>query len=453
MISRGPHRIFSISVRSVMRDIPIWGLFALSLPVIFYNTKAALGSTEEISSTPHSTTIGADNTSGSTIAVGHDANASPHGTGTTLETSLFYRASALKPRKRSVYHKNEHTDFADQVYATLRLTHTTDHIPDIVIEPAFRTVRNNPAKWDDPLLHQAYLETRLGQAFVFTTGKKVEYTGSGFLVNPSDLLNEQKDLFDPLYQQEGVFFSRLTWRKSETKVGLGLIPVRGQSIQKGKAWVTLESDLWDTAVDAQLSMQESDKMTTGFSAQKFFSESLEFHVDGRYQARQRKNTDVEWIRYVPRAGNDIESQRDDRSSLYALFGARLVMTPRRSITMEYIENESGLAPRDFARRFSDLSAETQDTGKIREPPTQYIGQRYGFIAFKDDDLIPSMQFSASLAANIQDKSTFFVLTAKRPLSNVISAELTPMLFGGTARTEFGEMPFSNVIYLTLRGRF
>ena len=370
-----------------------------------------------------------------------------------IESTLIYRASLLSPRLRSVYHKKEHGDFADQPYAVFRFIHYSGHIPDVVIEPAIRTVRNNPAKWDDPIVHQAYLDIDLGKAWTMTTGKKVEYRGSGFLVNPSDLLNEQKDLFDPLYQQEGIFFSRLSWHHQDSKIGYGFIPVRGQPSKEGKAWITGETELAQAEILMQFTMQESDKFTSGLSIQRFFGDHIEFHFDGRFQARQRKLSEFEWLRYSEAIGANPDTQSDDKRTIYSLLGSRLVLSSRSSVTFEYMGNQSGLAPMDFSRRFTEFAAEKAETEKVREPPTQYLGRRYGFFAYQNDEILPRAHFSISVLANLEDKSTFTSLTAKKALTKSTSAEVTPMIFRGGERTEFGEMPFSSVIYLTLRGKF
>jgi hypothetical protein len=427
MTSQKPQRIFSNGSPCILSSSQYLTLAIIVLTHFLYTTRAYAEPLVAIPKDPQSST--------------------------KLESTLIYRASLLSPRLRSVYHKKEHGDFADQPYAVFRFIHYSGHIPDVVIEPAIRTVRNNPAKWDDPIIHQAYLETDVGKNWTLTAGKKVEYRGSGFLVNPSDLLNEQKDLFDPLYQQEGIFFSRLTWRRQDTKIGLGFIPVRGQPSKEGKAWITGESELGEAEILMQFTIQESDKFTSGLSIQRFFGDHLEFHVDSRYQARQRKISEFEWLKYSEAVGPNQDSQSDDNKTIYALIGSRLVLSSRSSVTFEYLGNQSGLAPMDFSRRFTDFAAEKAETEKVREPPTQYLGRRYGFIAYQNDEILPKALFSISVVANTEDKSTFTSITAKKSLTKTISAEATPMIFRGGERTEFGEMPFSSVIYLTLRGKF
>jgi hypothetical protein len=427
MISLVPQRILSKWLGSTTAISPLLALAILTHTLILSTNKALAESKKEpLKEAPMSSTI---------------------------ESTLIYRASILTPRVRSVYNKKEHGDFADQPYAVFRFSHYTGHVPDVVIEPAIRTVRNNPAKWDDPVIHQAYLETNIGKKWDFTAGKKVEYRGSGFLVNPSDLLNEQKDLFDPLYQQEGIFFSRLAWRHRDTKIGLGFIPVRGQPSKSGKFWITGESELYETEILVQMTMQESEKFTSGLSVQRFFGDHLELHIDSRYQSRQRKISEFEWLKYSESIGDNPNSQEDDRQTLYGILGSRLVISPRSSIIFEYLGNQSGLGPMDFSRRFTEFAEEKIETEKTREPPTQYIGRKYGFIAYQNDELLPGTHFSISLLANAEDKSTFTSITAKKSVSKTISAEITPMIFRGGERTEFGEMPFSSVIYLTLRGKF
>ena len=445
MISTDPQRRVSRFFKSNMPRTCLRLVVSLFLILAYFRGKYAIASPGEAALDRPSE----QNISGSDISWEQRDSS---GTGAHFQSTLFYRASGLAPRKDSVYHKNEHSDFADQIYATLRFTHMTDHIPDIVIEPAFRTIRNNPGKWDDLVIHQAYMESRLTKNWTFTTGKKVEYRGSGFLVNPSDLLNEHKDLFDPLYQQEGVVFSRVSLQLGDSKIGLGVIPLRGQSMKKGKGWFTLDTIVWDAEVLGQMTIQESDKISSGLSVQRFLGDYFEMHFDGRYQARQRSVAEFDWVKYSDYAGDRLDTQSDDHSSFYSVIGSRFVLTPRRSFTAEYINNQSGLTPGNFARRFEDFAEETRDSGKVREPPTQYTGRRYGFLAIQDGDLLPSTHLSASIVANIDDRSTYLSLTAKRPLSKTIHLELTPMFFKGGSRSEFGEMPFGTVFYLTLRGK-
>jgi hypothetical protein len=372
---------------------------------------------------------------------------------TLIEPYVTYRISALKPRKKSVYHKKDHVDQADQLYLTLKFVKTYDYRHEVAIEPSLRTFRNNPANWEDPIIEQAYIESSVTKHLSFTVGKKLEYEGSGFMVNPSDLLNEGKDVFDPLYQREGVFFSRLKHQSSFGSLSLGYIPKRSQSVSKGKAWLAASTELDEVDFKAQVTVQESDKTTAGLSASRFFGDHLEFHVDSRYQRRQRSVSELDFMQYSPYVGPNIPDQKDDSPSLFYLLGTRYVFPPRRTLVFEYIANESGLLPPDFKRRNADLRQQAEENGRVKEPPTQLLGRHFVFMSYQDDDTLSKTHLAATVLVNTDDQSTYGTFGAKYTLSPITSVEFAPNFFMGKVDSEFGEMPFSYAYYVIFRGKF
>lgn len=375
---------------------------------------------------------------------------------TKFEPELIYRAASLVPVKESVYHDPKHVDFVDQIYIILHLTRTYNYVHEVVIEPAFRTLRNNPASWDkDHVVEQAYVESAIKPWLSLTAGKKAEFEGSGFFVNPSDLLNENKDVFDPLYQKEGVVFGRLTVRSGDFSLGLGYIPERGVAAKKGRAWMKASGQVAEIDIKLQATSQESEKATVGLSAQRFFGGAFELHTDSRYQSRQRdqKDGNVGPMAYSAYSGIDVKDNKDDDASGYYLAGTRYVFSHQRTFIAEYIQNQSGLLPDDFLRYFDQLRQDTIETKRVIDPPTKILGRHYGFVGYQDDALIKGVHLSINALQNTDDNSNFVAMIARYHLSPITSIELAPTIFKGGKNTEFGEMPFASATYLVFKGRF
>jgi hypothetical protein len=370
---------------------------------------------------------------------------------TVIEPSVLYRMGALKPVKESVYHKEDHGDFADQLYLTLKYSKTYNYVHRVHLEPSFRTIRNNPATWEDYIVEQAFVETEIFTPLLITAGKKTEYEGSGFIVSPSDLLNENKDIFDPVYQSEGVEFTRFKLRTSHFNLGVGLIPRRGRPSTEGKFWAQFSTDLLETDIRLQHTSHQTEKSTTGLSMQRFFGGSLELHFDGRYQARQRSpdTPGNAYVRSSTYTGTDKENPKDDFASSYYLGGTRLIFTPRRTLVMEYISNQSGLLPEEFKNYYDGLRSATT----VKDPPTKLLGRHYGFVSFQDDDSLKSTHLALNVLVNTDDQSSFVSSAIRYYITPITSIEFAPTIFKGERNTEFGEMPFAHAIYLVLRGRF
>jgi hypothetical protein len=374
---------------------------------------------------------------------------------TVIEPNVLYRMGALKPIKESVYHKEDHGDFADQLYLTLKYSKTYNYIHRVHLEPSFRTIRNNPASWEDYVIEQAFIETEIFTPLLVTAGKKTEYEGSGFIVSPSDLLNENKDIYDPVYQSEGVEFTRFKLRLSTFTLGVGLIPRRGRPSNEGKFWSQFSTDLLETDIRIQHTSHQTEKSTTGLSMQRFFGGSFEMHFDGRYQTRQRSpdTPGNAYVRSSTYTGADKENPKDDLASGYYLGGTRLIFTPRRTLVMEYISNQSGLLPDEFEVYYADLRADTDRTSNVKDPPTKLLGRHYGFVSYQDDDSIKSTHLAVNFLVNTDDQSSFVSSAVRHYITPITSIELAPTIFKGEPNTEFGEMPFAHAVYLVLRGRF
>lgn len=371
---------------------------------------------------------------------------------TLIEPSLIYRAGKLAPRAGSVYHRKDHGDFFDQTYFTLLFKRTYDYTHTVVIEPGFRTMRENPQKWDTThFMEQAYVESSLTQKLSFTAGKRTEYEGSGFIVNPSDLINEDKDILDQVYQKEGVVFTRLRYRlPAELSLGLGFIPRAGSPTTAGRGLLQLSGEVKQVEIRLNMTAHETDKTTTGFSVQRFFGEHFELHVDGRYQARQRA-TDGQngYLAYSQYKGKD--GRKDDPSGFY-LAGARYILTPRRTLVFEAIQQQSGLLPAEFEQLYAAQRASNERT-EPPNPPTKLLGRHYVFSSYQDDQTLSATHLSANALVNTDDKSQFIILSARYAISPITSLEFSPTYFRGVPNTEFGEEPFAQAYYMIFRGRF
>lgn len=360
-----------------------------------------------------------------------------------IEPELTYREAYLDMREGSAFHKEEHQDFVDQLYLNLRFRRDRDLRNEVVLEPTIRTPRGNP-KGLETVIEQAYVDFQLGRLFHATAGRKAEYDGSGFVTNPSDLLNEDRDQFDPLAQKQGKNFTRIGLRKGDFSLSVGYIPQAGQRARTGKLWIQSSAEVGNFDLHLQETIQETDKSTTGFSVSRFFGDVMELHYDGRYQSRQR--------------AAEVQPERKfsvfeaEESSFYHLMGTRLVLTSKRTLILEGIQNQSGLEPIEMEAYHRDLESQSEDSNKPN-PPTRLIGRNYGFLAYQDEESISKTMIGFSGLLNAADRSVFGTLTGRYSLSPITSVELSPTFFRGRKYSEFGELPFATAIHLIFRGRF
>lgn len=383
------------------------------------------------------------------------ADVAPSTEVTKIEPELTYRIAALSTRERSVYHKDTDLDQTDQIYAIARFSKMLDYQHEVVLVPRFRTDRENPVKYDQDFIEQAYIESAISSRFSLTAGKKAEMEGSGFIVNPSDLLNEAQEVFDPMYQQDGKVFVRFRYRLDDLSLGIGYIPKRGRAFDEGKGWLQLSKELFDTDVRLQATASATEKTTTGLSIQRFLGAAFEVHYDGRYQTRQR-NQEVNFLgpdQYTVYAGKNKESYSDDEPSAYNLIGSRFVFTPKRTLIFEYIQNEAGLEAADFHTFHKDLRDRKAKSDTVSDAPKTLLGRHYYFSTIQDEESVKALKLAVFYLYNTDDHSAFSSVSLKYSLSALTSVEAVPTFFSGKVDTEFGEMPFSQATYLVFRGRF
>jgi hypothetical protein len=365
---------------------------------------------------------------------------------TKVRPEVIYRQSLLSRRKSAVFHRpNEDKDTVDQVYATLRFDSSWEYEDAAVFEAGIRTPRSAPNGEIELVMHQAFIESQLaGGRLILTAGKKVEFDGPGILMNPSDLLNEDKDLIDPLYQREGKVFTRLMLTGAVGKVGLGYIPKRAAFAGEGKAWLQGQTQIAGGDFRLQATMQSENKATTGFSVSRFFaSDRLELHLDGRYQARQRSVNEQRERAY------SVFKNRDP--SAFVLAGGRFVVKGKRSATVEVMQNQSGLDREEFKSFFAAIDA-LDEGNNDKKPDSRFLGRNYAFLAFHDEDSLPRSRLSASVLLNATDKSTFGSIELRHSVSPLIALSVNPLFFSGAKDSEFGEMPFKTIMFFQATGR-
>lgn len=361
---------------------------------------------------------------------------------TLIQPEVVYRTAGITLRKNSVYYKASESDnFADQVYVALNFSKTFDYRDQVVIVPAMRTKLK--AKETEPFIEQGYIRSELNSYFELLAGKKNEVSGSGFLINPSDLLNEGRDFFDPLLQREGQIFTRITLRLGGSSLGLGFIPKARSSVEKGRAWLVAHSDVADFDINLQVTGSERDKFTLGLSVARFFGEHFELHFDGRHQNRQRSEED-----YPERS---FSAYKYEDVSNFFVAGSRVVITGKRSIVGEYVYQQSGLLPLELETLY-EAEAE-KDEEQRGEQIKRLLGRRFAFLAFIDEDSFKSTSITLSGTMNTDDGSAFGSLLLKYKLSPLSSLEFQPTFFSGKGRSEFGEGAYKYIYYGTFRGKF
>jgi len=365
---------------------------------------------------------------------------------TKIEPELTYRSAFMARRYRSAFFDTKKdTNYVDQLYLSFLFARQYDYRHEVVLEPSIRTQRNRPKSPLETVIEQGYVRLQVAKDTQIVTGKKTEYEGSGFMVSPSDLLNEKKDIFDAQYQREGKFFTKILRRFGSHSLGVGYIPSRGQENSYGRAWLLASSDIGETDLRLQFTNQRRELNTYGLSVARFMGDMFEFHFDGRYQQRQRHLEDD-----VPVDSPEAHSSYKFKdASGYYLGGSRIVLTPRRSVILEGIQNQSGLLPDDFKAYYAEIRKK-DDPG---DPESRLIGRRYAFFSYQDDDSVAGLHIGLSHLTNINDLSTFFSGQLRFYLSPITSVEISQTTFTGGVDTEFGEMPFGSTSYLVFRGRF
>ena len=361
---------------------------------------------------------------------------------TSISPEVIYRKAFIDLNKNSVYYDDDYANYADQLYLSLKLSKTFNYVNEVVLDPTFRTQKSNPTQTEF-LISQAYIHSFLNNNIFITFGKKLEFEGSGFFINPSDLMNERKDLYDPLLQKEGQFISRIGYQGSFLTASLSFRPKRGEDLESSTLLAKAYMSIWDIDTTIQYSINKKNKSTVGLSLNRFWSDYIETHIDSRFQLRQR---DINEERERP-----FSSLQEDDPSIFLLAGLRGVLSSKRSIVLEYIFKQSGL-DKDQTKEFL-LKDKADKKTKKPSVSSSIIGKQYVFLGYNDEDSIKKVKISLSSLYNIFDQSTFINPEINYTLSPIVSLSVSYMCNLGSSYTEFGENYLKNVGYFTVKGTF
>ncbi len=362
-----------------------------------------------------------------------------------IEPFLTYRQAALDLRRNSsLFDSGKDRDYIDQVYLTTKLTKEWASGDVVSIEPAFFNFRDRPSETSFRI-DQAHFDLRLSETVKLVTGKKVELRGAGFFFSPSDLVNEKRDIIDPLNGREGKHMSRVEINWLGGKLALGYLPEPARPWKEGKLWALSEMSLFDSDLGLQLTHNSDRKLSLGYWGSRFFGEVLEFHADGRYQQRLDPKTSS--------IDREFSSIPDESSSNYYLLGSRIVFNSSTSLVLEYIKNSAGLGKQDLQNFYQAQQAKRDQEQKPADPFAYLVSREYASASFYDDKLTEKLRASISIVHNLRDRSSFTTLNAKYKVSSLLSLNYAPLFFMGSERTEFGENPVNSAHYLSAEAIF
>jgi len=363
---------------------------------------------------------------------------------TSVEPELYYRMVGASIREGSAFYRSTRDkDFVDQFYLSLRLQRTFNFKHLVHFEPAFFTERYDPSS-EVFSLDQAYLQTMIGSRWTILAGRKVEFHGSGYAVNPSDLINEDKDTIDRLNQRRGKNLTRVTYSGETFSLGLAYLPRLASDFDLGKGWLLLETFLGNAEIQFQSTYSKELRSTYGLSVSSFITEQLEVHFDGRWQERQRSVSQMQEADFSEHSGN----------SAYLLLGSRVILASNRSVILEGIWNEAGLFPEELERYYvGQKEFEPENQSRRDEPFVRPVGRQYLFWAYNDEGLVENLRLSATGLSNLQDSSHLFNAAVRWTTSPVTVLSYASTYFLGRENSEFGEQPAQAIQYLQFEGRF
>jgi hypothetical protein len=362
-----------------------------------------------------------------------------------IEPFLTYRQASLDLRKdSSLFDSAKDRDFVDQFYLTTKLTKEWASGDIAAIEPAFFSFRDRPSETSFRI-DQAYFELKLTDAIKLITGKRVELRGAGFFFSPSDLINENRSIIDPLNGREGKHMTRVELGWLGGKFAAGYVPEPAQPWRAGKLWLLSETSLFDSDLGLQITHNAERKLSFGYWGSRFFGEIFEFHVDGRYQQRLNAKTSA--------ADREFSSIPDQSSANYYLAGSRIVFNSSASLVLEYIKNSAGLSESDLHAFFQAQQARRDQEQTPADPFEYLVSREYASASFYDDKLTEKLRTSISVVHNLRDRSSFATINAKYKVASLLSLNYAPLFFLGSSRTEFGENPVRTAHYLTAEAIF
>ncbi len=368
----------------------------------------------------------------------------------SFKPAVIYRSSFLTLRKESSFNqelKGRRT-YADQIYLSLKVSRQYKFINKIVFEPSFSTERTNPNTTINRI-DQGYIETYFGKKFKFVAGKRADYSGNGFFVNPSDLINENKSLYDDLKLREGKFMLRLNYLHGDWNLGLGFLPLLANDLEDAKGYAEVRTNLWDTEMGLAYSFNRKYESTVGFSVSRFFWDLFDIHIDGRYETKSHldnisANARITSVSNRP-AG--VEAKSEDDGSLYFAGGTRFIFSPKRTLVVEYILNQAGLNQAEAAFYLENLINPGED------PEDFLIGRSYAALSYQDEDTLNKWTLGAGVIHNLEDQSTLASFSSEYSATPHIKISVAPSFYIGDRFSEFGELPFKTAVFATFKGSF
>lgn len=383
---------------------------------------------------------------------------------TQVKPTVQYRQAGIARRESSPYHRTSNKDFSDQVAIGLKLIRTHKLVNEIVLEPVFRTVKEDPQE-NEFTIDQAYAKGMRGK-WSLLGGKIAERFGSGFFVNPSDITNEDRDLFDPFYQNQGRSLFRIGYQSGSWSTSLAFIPRQNKNATEGKPWLNLTGLLWDTDINFQATFNKNEKATIGLSLARFFGEVVELHADTKVQQKARsRERAVERTIFDCEAVNSFEtnarnqygfeclSAENDGTTIDSVVGGRLVFSAKRTFIVEGIQNQSGLTREELENYYHYVAASRDIRSQEADNPTRTLGRQYLLIAYQDEDTLPQTQMTLAVINNLADESRFFNPELKWTMNPLLKFSLSYLGYAGKPDTEFGSHPFSDTVIVGAHASF
>lgn len=350
-----------------------------------------------------------------------------------------YRLLGLNIDRDAAFSKPEHRDNQQQIWLSLLSTGSVDFAHSFVMEPVIRTKRTRFDETEPELvIDQAYISTNLSDTLEFSAGRRIHYEGSGLFVNPSDLLNERRNLFDPTYERTAYLMTSFTEVYDDHQVTVGFLPQKGGMLRDGSTYFRYGGQLGDVNTIFKYKNEKDTASTFGVSLSRFFGDHLELHTDTRYQTKQRSEV-------LERERNFSDLKKED-ASIYSLIGSRYAFTYEHSFIFEYILNQSGLKKEEF-ELFYDYIRTAADLE--REPDNRILGREYVLVSYYHKEIVPKTSMESAVLLNVQDSSGFASLLLTYHTSSITRLQLRPVTFWGAKNTEFGEMPFPSAVYITV----
>jgi len=376
------------------------------------------------------------------MTYGLRAHAEGDASGVQVNPELIYRFGALSIRDQSsLYDEGRDRDIADQFYGSLTFRKDLDYTDTVFLQPAIYTLRENPSQIRTRF-DQVYVQVAMGDVLSLTAGKKLEVRGAAFINNPSDLLNEDRDILDPLNQREGKGMLRMTWSGSGRSLGLGFLPKPGGAKDEGRLWMIGQARIGNIDGGFQIINNRAQKTTLGVTGSWFWGEKSLFYSEYRFQAKRRSAVEQPEQEFIVEQAKSIQQ---------ASLGLRQIINERNSLSVEYFMNNGGASTAELLAYFKSQEALREQEKTPNDPFARLVGRDYVGLSFHGDKLPSDLSLTTTYITNVHDKSSFISTNLKYHRNELFSLAYSPVWFTGKRFTEFGENPVAHVHYLVVNG--